>query len=69
MGSPRIKGNTDLLLDEVFAELDTGRARGVVAAFADIGQVFLTTAVEPPSILNLDSRRFRISDGQVIEVN
>lgn len=58
-----------LLLDEVFAELDAGRVRGVVAAFADVGQVFLTTAVEPPSILNLDSRRFRISEGNVIKVD
>lgn len=56
-----------LLLDEIFAELDTDRAHRLMECFGDIGQVFLTTAVEPPEALRQQARRFQIRNGEVIE--
>ena len=57
-----------LLLDEIFAELDPDRSRQLVGLFADMGQVFLTTAVEPPESLLNAARRFRIAGGGIEEV-
>ncbi len=54
-----------LLLDEIFAELDDKRTLGLVEAFADFGQLFLTTAQEPPEPLREQSRNFEISGGSV----
>lgn len=54
-----------LLLDEIFAELDPGRTEGLVGAFGDFGQLFLTTAQEPPPQLRENSRSFKIRHGQV----
>ncbi len=54
-----------LLLDEIFAELDEKRTLGLVDAFADFGQLFLTTAQEPPEPLRDQSRSFEISEGGV----
>ncbi len=55
-----------LLLDEIFAELDPDRAKGLIEAFADFHQLFLTTALEPPDFLRNNSRAFRIGNGEVI---
>jgi len=54
-----------LLLDEIFAELDDQRTAGLVKAFAGFGQLFLTTAQDPPEPLRANSRSFEISEGAV----
>ena len=58
-----------LLLDEVFAELDNKRTDALVKAFADFGQLFLTTAIEPPDLLNGEARRFRVVDGCIEDIH
>ncbi len=58
-----------LLLDEIFAELDEGRARALIAAFGAFEQIFLTTALEPPKELGANARRFLIVQGTLQEVN
>lgn len=58
-----------LLLDEIFAELDSRRTESLATRFTEKGQLFLTTAVEPPEALTDDTRRFRIVAGEVVEVN
>jgi len=58
-----------LLLDEIFAELDTRRTESLARKFVEAGQLFLTTAVEPPDALLSDTHRFRIADGEVVEVH
>jgi DNA replication and repair protein RecF len=58
-----------LLLDEIFAELDPGRALGLIDAFTGFSQLFLTTASEPPEALRENSRRFRIAGGAVVEIS
>jgi len=56
-----------LLLDEIFAELDSERSNRLVESFLDADQLFLTTAVEPPDALFESARRFRIVAGKVME--
>ncbi len=58
-----------LLLDEIFAELDARRTANLVEAFEDFGQLFLTTAVEPPEILKEHSHSFRISQGLIQDIS
>lgn len=59
------KSEPILLLDEIFAELDEKRIHGLIEAFGGFGQLFLTTAVEPPSRIKENSRRFQIAEGAV----
>ncbi len=54
-----------LLLDEIFAELDDRRTGALIEAFGDFGQLFLTTAVDPPDGLRSRSTSFSISDGKI----
>ncbi len=56
-----------LLLDEIFAELDVGRAEGLIKLFANFDQLFLTTAVEPPEFLKSRGKSFLIDDGKIID--
>ncbi|MEW5994527.1 MAG: DNA replication and repair protein RecF [Candidatus Zixiibacteriota bacterium] len=58
-----------LLLDEVFAELDRQRAESLIAAFGDFGQLFVTTAGDPPAALQNEGRRFHVDNGVVREVS
>jgi len=58
-----------LLLDEVFAELDAQRTQGLVHAIGDFGQLFLTTAADPPASWRQDSRSFKIFKGAVQEIS
>ncbi len=58
-----------LLLDEIFAELDDQRTAGIMLALGDFGQLFLTTAGDPPEPLRQDSRCFRIHNGSVQDTN
>jgi DNA replication and repair protein RecF len=58
-----------LLLDEIFAELDSRRTDSLAAKFTETGQLFLTTAVQPPEALLGDTHRFKIAAGEVVEVN
>ncbi len=58
-----------LLLDEIFAELDQRRTAYLIDLFADFGQLFLTTAGEPPEPLRQNGGRFRIDQGQLERVS
>ncbi len=58
-----------LLLDEVFAELDESRSDALIDAFGELGQLFLTTAVQPPVSLIEKSCHFEVADGEVTRVN
>lgn len=55
-----------LLLDEIFAELDSGRRDRLIESFGQFGQLFLTTAAEIPDRLARQARRFHIEKGVVI---
>ena len=54
-----------LLLDEIFAELDESRSAAVIDSFNDLGQLFLTTALEPPARLAEKALYLNIDSGQV----
>jgi DNA replication and repair protein RecF len=58
-----------LLLDEIFAELDLSRSRALMETLAEAGQIFLTTAVEPPESIARQARRFKIVRGAIQDVN
>ena len=58
-----------LLLDEIFAELDPVRVDALGGCFRELGQVFVTTADEPPAVLRENSRNFRIADGSIEEIH
>ena len=56
-----------LLLDEIFAELDALRSRQLMEILGNGGQIFLTTAGEPPRSISRGARRFRIARGAIEE--
>jgi DNA replication and repair protein RecF len=58
-----------LLLDEVFAELDRGRAEGLIESFSGFTQLFLTTAVDPPERLRSSGCCYAIDNGQIEEIS
>jgi len=58
-----------LLLDEISAELDQSRAAALMATLENAGQIFLTTAIEPPESLVRGARKFRIKAGRIEEVH
>ncbi len=55
-----------LVLDDVFAELDTTRRDRLAALVADADQVLITAAVDGDVPGVLDGARFRVGDGQVV---
>lgn len=61
----RKKVSPILLLDEIFAELDESRCEMLIGLFPDFGQIFLTTAVMPPSMLQKNAKSFYIRSGKV----
>ncbi len=54
-----------LLLDDVFSELDAERAAALVGLLPP-GQVLLTTAVDPPSVISPD-RVVGVKDGRLLD--
>ncbi|MFQ5606460.1 MAG: DNA replication/repair protein RecF [Candidatus Zixiibacteriota bacterium] len=54
-----------LLLDEVFAELDDGRQRALIDSFGELGQLFLTTALEPPAAMASGALILQVEGGRV----
>jgi DNA replication and repair protein RecF len=54
-----------ILLDEIFAELDEHRTRGLIDLFGDFSQLFLTTANEAPVTLRDSGCCYRVVNGQV----
>jgi len=56
-----------LFLDEIFAELDNKRSAALMNALGQFGQLFLTTAIEPPESLAVNSRRFKLQRGAITE--
>lgn len=55
-----------LLLDEIFAELDSGRRDRLIGSFGQFGQLFLTTAADIPDRLAHQARKFHLEKGVVI---
>jgi DNA replication and repair protein RecF len=61
-------GDTDdpvLILDDVFAELDTGRRDQLAELVADAEQVLVTAAVADDVPARLRDRRYAVADGEV----
>ncbi len=58
-------GEPVLVLDDVFAELDTGRRSRLAALVADADQVLLTAAVEDDVPRELAGARVQVSHGEV----
>ncbi len=56
-----------LLLDEIFAELDTDHRDNLAGLLEDFEQTFLTSAVNPPPRLSQQGRHFIISEGRIRE--
>jgi len=54
-----------LLLDEIFAELDKGRAEALMRSFSEFGQLFVTTLEEQPKLLLKAGKCFSINQGKV----
>ncbi len=61
----RKKVSPILLFDEIFAELDSTRCETLINLFSDFGQIFLTTAVSPPEVLQSKAKSFYIKDGNM----
>jgi DNA replication and repair protein RecF len=55
-----------LILDDVFAELDTGRRAQLADLVADAEQVLITAAVPEDIPTQLRGRRFTVADGEVV---
>lgn len=55
-----------LILDDVFAELDTGRRSQLADLVADAEQVLITAAVPEDVPAQLRGRRFTVADGEVV---
>lgn len=61
-------GDPVLILDDVFAELDSDRRARLAGLTADYEQVLVTAAVEEDVPVGLRARVVRISAGQILEV-
>ncbi|MBU8933640.1 MAG: DNA replication/repair protein RecF [candidate division Zixibacteria bacterium] len=57
-----------LLLDEIFSELDSDRTNALVELLTDFGQLFLTTAVDPPEAIRGQGTRFQLRNGEIVEM-
>jgi DNA replication and repair protein RecF len=62
------EGDPVLLLDDVFAELDTARRERLAERVATAEQVLLTAAVDADVPAVLAGRKVRVSGGQVSDV-
>ncbi|MBN9613102.1 MAG: DNA replication and repair protein RecF, partial [Actinobacteria bacterium] len=60
-------GDPVIILDDVFAELDSGRRARLMAAVGDYEQVIVTAAVEEDVPVEMPWNRIRISGGAVME--
>ena len=58
-----------LILDDVFAELDTGRRSQLADLVAGAEQVLVTAAVLEDIPEGLRGRRFEVADGEVTPVD
>jgi DNA replication and repair protein RecF len=60
-----------LILDDVFAELDSGRRERLAALIADCEQVLITAAFpgDVPSVLSSSGTTYRVTPGEVIRVD
>jgi DNA replication and repair protein RecF len=58
-----------LILDDVFAELDSGRREQLAAMVADAEQVLITAAVAEDVPGTLAGARFRVQDGEVTSLD
>ena len=56
-----------LILDDVFAELDSGRRERLAALIADCEQVLITAAVpgDVPAVLSSSGTTYRVTMGEV----
>lgn len=60
-------GDPVLILDDVFAELDSARRSRLANAIDDFEQVLITAAVEEDVPTELVDRRIRITGGEIVE--
>jgi DNA replication and repair protein RecF len=60
-----------LILDDVFAELDSGRRERLAALIADCEQVLITAAVpgDVPAVLSDSGVTYRVTPGQVVRAD
>ena len=56
-----------LILDDVFAELDSGRRERLAAMIGDCEQVLITAAVDEDVPSSLNGREYAVSLGEVAE--
>ncbi len=63
----RVDDDPVLVLDDVFAELDTGRREHLAAMAEQAEQVLVTAAVADDVPAALQGRRFRVQDGKVVD--
>lgn len=57
-----------LLLDEIFAELDSRRTLQLMHMFDGFSQLFITMAAQPPAGMRETARCYRVSAGKIQEV-
>lgn len=62
------KTNPVLLLDEVFAELDTKRTKALLKTLKSVEQLFLTTALEPPMFVDKKCTSYNIKNGNIVKI-
>ncbi len=55
-----------LILDDVFAELDTGRRERLAAMVSDCEQVLITAAVDADVPKSLTGQEYSVSLGEVV---
>lgn len=60
-------GDPVIILDDVFAELDSGRRQHLMAAVGQFEQVIVTAAVEEDIPAGLSAHRIHVSQGSVID--
>jgi DNA replication and repair protein RecF len=60
-------GDPVIILDDVFAELDSRRRESLMAAVSDFEQVIVTAAVEEDVPNGVPWRRVRIEAGVILE--
>lgn len=65
--SESVLGDPILILDDVFAELDTSRRERLSEAVSDFEQLFITAAVENDVPQNLMKQMFHVKKGEVTE--
>ena len=62
-------GDPVLVLDDVFAELDTSRRNQLISSLNSVEQVLITAAVKEDVPIELGGKKLFVHNGQVSEIN